>query len=244
MADKYDLSLDRLTSRQRPTGLNAGTQTWRDLLFLHWALPIPLAQSLIPQGLELDLYDGQAWIGVDPFEMKDIRPRWLPQAFAFNFLETNVRLYVSVGGEPGVYFLSLEASSWLAVQAARKGWGLPYFFAEMSVQNLEERYTYATHRRGDGALLEVEYTRGELMSPSTLGDTAFFFLERYLLFAQRGAHIYRGQVHHEPYPVHQVELHHLSQDLTQSHGVSCPSPPIWCHASPGVEVEVFQLTRL
>ena len=44
------------------------TQTWTDLLFAHWPVPPQTLRTLIPAGLELDTFDGQAWVGVIPFE--------------------------------------------------------------------------------------------------------------------------------------------------------------------------------
>ena len=64
--------------------------------------------------------------------MEGVRPQWWPRAAGLSFLETNVRTYVSYGGRPGVYFLSLDAAHWIAVQTARRFWGLPYHYARMS----------------------------------------------------------------------------------------------------------------
>jgi hypothetical protein len=42
-------------------------QTWYSLLFAHWAVRPEALRPLIPQPLELDLREGQAWLGVTPF---------------------------------------------------------------------------------------------------------------------------------------------------------------------------------
>ena len=245
----YDQSIDRLSCRQRPQGKNSGTQSWRDLLFLHWDIPIDLAQSLLPKGLTLDLYDGKAWIGVVPFTMEKVKPSFLPQWAAFNFLECNVRLYVLAQGQPGVYFLSLEAASWLAVQAARIGWKLPYFYAKMQTQQHPIPQTqhvevdYKSYR-SNGTGIEVKYIRKEALSPSKPGSLAFFFLERYLLFIEKGEEIYSGQVYHPPYPAYEAEVLELKQNLTESHGYHSSELPTYVHASTGVDVEVFALKKL
>jgi len=133
--------IDRLAPTRRPEGKAAGFQKWRNLLFVHYALDAEIVRALVPPSLELDLWEGQAHVGLVPFEMKDIRSAWMPRPSALNFLETNVRTYVHKNGEPGVFFFSLEASSWLAVQVARTGWGLPYFHATMSTDG---QGTYCT----------------------------------------------------------------------------------------------------
>ncbi len=97
-------------------------QRWHDLLFAHWALPPEKIRPLLPRELELDTFDGKAWIGVIPFWMSGVRFRGIPAIpTASRFPELNVRTYVRAPQEPdksGVYFFSLDAASWLAVLGA------------------------------------------------------------------------------------------------------------------------------
>ena len=69
------------------------------------------APALVPAGLELDTFEGQAWIGVVPFRMTGIRPVASAAAWLSAFAELNVRTYVTVGGKPGVCFFSLDAAN-------------------------------------------------------------------------------------------------------------------------------------
>jgi uncharacterized protein YqjF (DUF2071 family) len=229
--------------RIRPKTKNAGTQVWNDLLFLHWEIPISIAQSLIPANMSIDLYDGKAWIGLVPFAMEGVRPSWLPKWAAFSFLESNVRLYVQHNGEAGVFFLSLDAASWLAVQAARIGWNLPYFYAHMSIKKEGNNIQYRSKRPSGEASLSLSYTIKEQLGESIIGSPEFFFLERYLLFAERNGHVYRGQVYHTPYPTHRATLHHIEETILHTHGIQSTGEPAFIHASPGVTVEVFALTK-
>jgi len=99
-----------------PPGRWSWRQTWCDLLFAHWPLPHGAISALIPPGLEVDTFDGEAWIGVVPFRMEDVMLRGLPGLpWISAFPELNVRTYVSVGGKPGVWFFSLDATQPLAV---------------------------------------------------------------------------------------------------------------------------------
>ena len=50
---------------------------WEDLLFLHWPVEPDVVRPHLPGGLELDTYDGRAWLGVVPFTMASTRFRWL-----------------------------------------------------------------------------------------------------------------------------------------------------------------------
>src|SRR5205807_141876 len=95
-------------------------QTWLDLLFAHWPLDATVLRAVVPGELPLDLWEGRAWLGLTPFEVRNLRLRpTLPVPKLSSFPEVNVRTYVTVGGKPGIYFFSLDADSALAVLAAR-----------------------------------------------------------------------------------------------------------------------------
>ena len=96
-----------------------------------------------------DLYAGQASVSLVPFLVAESRPRGIPRVLATRFLETNLRTYVrAADGEAGIYFFSLDASSLLAVSAARLLYGLPHFPAAMSERTEEPRTEYSSRRRG------------------------------------------------------------------------------------------------
>ena len=117
-----------------PDGPWVMTQTWNDLLFAHWPVSTDILRPLVPAPFALDLFDGQAWLGVVPFTMTNVAPRLTPALpWISAFPEMNVRTYVSAGGKPGVYFFSLDAGSAIAVRTARLLLNLPYYAAEMVV---------------------------------------------------------------------------------------------------------------
>src|SRR3954471_15582981 len=55
-------------------------QTWDDLLFAHWRVPVDALLGHVPDGLTLDVFDGSAWLGVTPFKLEGLRVRGLPPA--------------------------------------------------------------------------------------------------------------------------------------------------------------------
>ena len=237
--------IDRITPTLRPTSRVRGFQRWRSLLFLHWPVPVEVLRPLVPDSLEIDTHDGVAYVGVVPFSMFGVRPQWWPAAWAFDFLETNVRTYVHHNGQPGVYFFSLDAANGNAVWAARKFWGLPYFQADMRLDVQEDLVTYETIRRRSGAHHRVQYRIGEALPPSQPGSLEFFFLERYVLFVERSNRLYSGQVHHVPYPAHQTEVLEVADSLLSAAGIDgCEGPPAFAHYSTGVDVEIFDLRPL
>lgn len=233
--------LDRVSPTRRPPGKPAGTQRWSELLFVHWTFDPEVVRKLVPAPLELDLWDGRAYVGLVPFRMEAVRSSWMPSALGLNFLETNVRTYVHHQGEPGVYFFSLEASSRLAVEVARVGWGLPYFYADMQVSQSGGRVDYTSTRRGSPpGSVRATYERGEFVGPSKEGTLEFFLLERYLLFSERGGTIHKGQVHHVPYPAERVTNVTVEETLLAAAGLPAHEPePATAHFCRGVDVEVF-----
>lgn len=211
---------------------------------MHWTYPIDVVRPLVPPEVELDPWDGQMYVGLVPFKMRAIRPWWLPSAMALDFLELNMRTYVHYRGRPAVWFFSLEASSWLAVQAARIGWSLPYHHARMQVDRVEQRVHYRSERRserrGSDARFDAHYEIGEPLGPSEPGTLQHFLLERYLLLSKRHGVILEGQVNHVPYPACSAKIESLDQTILQAAGLPTPSgPPATAHFSAGVDVEVF-----
>jgi len=239
--DTFSSRIDRIAPTKRPPGRCQGYQKWRDLLFLHWAVPVETMRGLVPSAFDLDLYEGRAYVGLVPFAMMGVRPRWWPEILGFNFLETNVRTYVTYQGQPGVYFFSLDAASRIAVWSARTFWKLPYFHAEMSLRQTGDEFVYHS-RRDSGEVHKVRYRLGRELGPSKPETVEFFLLERYLLFTESRGRIYEGQVHHNPYPAQEANVLELEDQLIEAAGLGpCSGMPEFTHYAAGVDVEIFSL---
>ena len=195
------------------------TQSWHDLLFAHWPVDWVMLRALVPAELPLDLFDGQAWLGVVPFRMTNVAPRGMPALPGVSaFPELNVRTYVRVGDKPGVYFFSLDATSALAVKTARTLFGLPYFMADMDVRSDGEWVLYRSQRppstQGDGtgrapdssaAVLVARYRPiGEVYAPSP-GSLDHFLTERYCLYTVSSRQVRRLEIHHPQWPLQPAE---------------------------------------
>ena len=244
--------MDRIAPTRRPKRTVAGYQRWSELLFLHWPVKESDLRQIVPRSLTIDVFDGYAYVGLVPFAMSGVRPTsWWPRALSFEFLETNLRTYVHVAGrDPGVYFFSLDAASWLAVKGARWGWGLPYFHARMSSRRDGDVLTYHSRRKRRANRHSLGHVEVSCRITDDLGvshpDTLEHFLfERYLLHVVRGQHLYTGQVHHTPYSVRLATLEHCEQGLAQAWNIPIAmseTPPL-VHYSPGVDVEIFSLQK-
>jgi uncharacterized protein len=160
------------------------TQTWHDLLFAHWPVDRRALRERVPPAFELDLFDGDAWLGIVPFHMTNVAPRAVPSLpWVSEFPELNVRTYVRVGDRPGIYFFSLDAGSAVAVQVARTFLNLPYYSAVMTVTAEERTITYESRREdaGSTARLRARYWPTGPVFTATPGTLDYFLTERYCL---------------------------------------------------------------
>ena len=187
----------------RPWPLPAGSwvmaQTWEQLLFAHWRVPTEALREHLPPELEVDTHDGEAWLGVTPFLVTNLRLRGLPPVpFLSSFLELNCRTYVSHGGEkPGIWFFSLDASSRLAVEAARRLYKLPYFEARMDGL---PRYRCARAGTSRPHVWESTYEPVGPVFGAEPGSLEHFLVERYCLYTTDAAGaLQRGEIHHPPW---------------------------------------------
>jgi uncharacterized protein YqjF (DUF2071 family) len=203
-------------------------QSWHDLLFAHWPVAVDEMRKLIPQGLELDLFDRQAWLGIIPFHMTNVAPRGVPALpFVSAFPELNVRTYVQEGGKPGVYFFSLDAGSALAASAGRTLFGLPYHTATMTVavQACDVRY----HSRrlagtGPGAEFKARYRPVGPLSVAAPGTLEYFLTERYCLYTtDASSHMRRLEIHHLPWHLQMAEAEIETNTMATAAGLRLPS---------------------
>jgi uncharacterized protein len=173
-------------------------QSWVDVGFLHWRVDRDELQRHVPESVELDTFDGSAWLGIVPFLLTGLRVRGVPPLPRVStFTELNVRTVVTHGDRPGVWFFSLDASSRLAVEAAKRLYKLPYVHARMRYERVRDEVLYESARpgaafsgsyRGDGALFHAE-----------AGSLEAFLVERYCLYTEDGGRLYRAEIHHPPW---------------------------------------------
>jgi len=220
-------------------------QRWADLLFVHWEVPVEALRSLVPRDLEIDTFEGRAYVGLVPFTMTGVRPRWSPALpWLSAFPEVNVRTYVHrQGRDPGVWFFSLDAANLLAVLAARWFWRLPYHWARMRVDREGRHLHYASLRRHGRrpAACSVRYGPMGAATAAIPGTLEHFLVERYLLYAATRHGLQMGQVHHSPYPLQPAEAEGLEETLLAAAGIDRPQASPLLHFASEVRVEVFAL---
>ena len=213
-----------------PSGPWIMAQRWHDLLFAHWPVPVEVMRDLVPPELELDTFDGDAWVGVVPFRMSGIRPRCCPALpWLSSFPEFNVRTYVKSkdpeNRKPGVYFFSLDAANFIAVAIARATFRLPYFNADMGLEEQGGVYSYQTKRTHRGAV-EAEFSgrygpAGEV-SLAVKGTIDHWLTERYSLYTVSKGVAYCGEIHHAQWPLQPAFLEVETNTMASASGIDLP----------------------
>src|SRR5919112_3364820 len=203
---------------------------WLDLLFAHWSLPAGELVPLVPDGLDLDTWEGRGWVGVVPFTMADVAPRGVPAIPRFSrFPEINVRTYVTRRGVPGILFLSLDARSRPTVEGARRVFHLPYYRARMSSTRVDGSVRYRSRRvdrRGHPAAFAATYRPVGPVEVAPPGSLEAFLTDRLTLFAVApDGGIRRTRIAHAPWPLQPAEADIAVETLTTAAGIVRPDTP-------------------
>ena len=228
-------------------------QRWEDLIFLHWRYDPDVLRRMIPEELEIDTFQGHAYISIVAFRMLGVRPLMAPALpWLSYFNEFNMRLYVrDQRGTPGVYFISLDCDRTPAVWIARTLFSLPYMHAKIDFpaiitgEQSSNQFSFVCQRSSEEAAATYIWGTKESSTPTTHGSLDFFLTERYHFFVKRRGILRIGEVRHEPYMVSIPEVAHWSTSPFIWNGLTPPKvPPHLCHYSQGVDVTALSLVSL
>ena len=241
--------IDRLSVRVRPPGRPIMYQSWGKLLFMHWPVPAESIRPLIPEPLVIDTFDGNAWIGITPFTMWDVRPVLTPPLPVLSRShELNVRTYVHLDGVPGVWFFSLDANNPLAALGARLAFHLPYFTARMSLEQRDRTIHFTSGRtslHAAPAKFEAAWTVGDKLAQPEPDSLDFFLIERYCLYAARGDSLYRARIFHSPWPLCRAHLLSCRSTMLETQGLPSPKgDPLLHQQDEPLRVRVWPRVRV
>ena len=221
-------------------------QEWLELSFLHWRYPPEQVQRLLPAGLTVQPFEGDAWVALVPFRMRVRLPGLPAVPYATVFLETNVRTYV-VGpdGQPAVWFFSLDAPRLHAVLAARATYRLPYVWSRMSMQRAGRVYEYSDKRHLGAVRSHVRVEVGDTIPPAEVDELTRFLTSRWRLITRgRGGRMIGADVDHPLWPVAEARVVALDDGLVTAAGLPPPrAEPLVLH-SPGVVVRIARPRRV
>lgn len=174
-------------------------QEWNDVLFMHWEVPFDFLQELVPDELEIDLYEGKSYVSLVAFHMQKLKPNGLPSLkLISDFLEINLRTYVVKDGKKGVYFLNIEASKRISSFLARKISGLPYEKSDIS----RDKKGYHSFFKKKHFSFDTQFKTGEnIIHKSSL---EIWLTERYCLYLKDFEKIIRYEIQHEEWKIQSV----------------------------------------
>ena len=220
-----------------------GFQRWDRLLFLHFEVPEEALRARVPPRLEIDTFDGRAFVSVTPFTVASARLRGIPPLPGIaQFHELNVRTYVRKGEDRGVWFFSLDAASAAAVAIARATLRLPYCYAGMHRSEDRGLFRYDSVRvlPPPQATFSGSWSVTGGAAPAEPGTLSHFLCERYVLFSRAfGSKLFRLRVRHAPWPLRPVEDVRFAETLAQADALPPLGAPVLSQYSDGVDVDFF-----
>ncbi len=220
---------------------------WDTLTFLHWRFDPDAVQRLLPPGLEVEVRDGAAWVGLVPFFMRVGFPGVGSLPWVSRFCETNVRTYVrDAAGRSGIWFFSLDASRLAAVIMARTTYRLPYFWSRMELRSQGSTIRYDCTRWWPGprgASSRVSITIGDRYAPEELTEFDHFLTARWILFSVAGKRRRFAKAQHSPWPLFRAVATVCHDEFVQATGLPANTDPPIVHYSPGVEVRIGRPER-
>lgn len=219
-----------------PEGKWAYYQEWNNALFLHWEVSHDALRELVPKKLEIDMFQGKAYVSLVAFTMQKIRPRHLPAVRAIcDFDEINIRTYVIDGDKPGVYFLNIEAGKRLSAKLAKALSGLPYEKAKM----FRKKDVYLSSNTLKNYLFQTEYKIGKCKQSKT--DLELWLTERYCLYMEKNRAYFCYDIHHLAWEINELDVINLEVNY-QIGDIKLTGIPDLCHYSKGVQVLAWPRT--
>ena len=205
-------------------------QEWNDAVFLHWQVDLQELQKIVPDDLEIDLYEGKSWVSLVAFTMEKIRPRNLPPFLPIsNFSEINIRTYVKSNNKVGVYFLSIEGGNRVSCKIAKTLSELPYRYSKL----IRQETTYRSENRQFKDKMSIKYEVGQKFKEKTELDR--WLTERYALFQDTETSINEFEIHHIEWPTYEIDLQEIEIDYPRFNKF-LNNLPDRTHYSTGVQV--------
>lgn len=213
-------------------------QEWLDLAYVHWRYEPEVVQSLLPAGLDVDTFDGSAWVGLIPFSMRRIGlPHGPAIPYFGSFAEVNVRTYVRAAGRPGVWFFSLDVDRFVPAVVARLTYRLPYCWGHTSHERRGDLLTTVVRRRWPERVTDSHLVI-EAGNRVVADELDIFLSARWGLYSQARGGVRYAAVDHEPWPLRSATLHRIDESLMQAAGLPAPGGEPHVRCSDGVSVRI------
>lgn len=226
-----------------PVGRPVMVQQWNEIVFLHWRYNPAEVQALLPSGVEVDTFDGSAWVGLIPFQMEGLGLPYRglhPLPHVGRFPEVNVRTYVRSRNRRGVYFLSLDIDRWLPALVARAGYRIPYCVGDVRHVRIGDLVSSSVDRRWpSGPAAAQARIAVRVGSPIETDDLSQFLTSRWGLISSRPSGRFGyAPVDHPEWRLQTAALEHLDETVVAAAGLTPPSGEPHVLYSPGTPVRI------
>lgn len=224
-------------------------QTWRNLLFLHWPIPVEKLRPFIPASLKIDTFRGSAWLGVILFVIEGIYPRAVSTlSLVRKFPEINLRTYVKCKDKPGIYFLSIDVGNWASLRLAKRWYRLPYHSAKISFKKEGSSFSCQSNRKGRAdipIIFQGKYAPQSNVFFPKEGTVEHWLTERYCLYStNNGVDIYCAEVHHRPWPLQAALAEISANTLFTPFDFDLYEEKPLAHYSKGIDSLIFNSKRI
>ncbi|MUK87998.1 hypothetical protein GMD78_06245 [Ornithinibacillus sp. L9] len=219
-------------------------QKWEKLLFLHWPLSTEKVKRHLPTDLELDTYNGEAWMSMVAFKVNDMRFRRIPLPPYFkSSLQLNVRTYVKRNGVRGVYFFQIDTNHLPTVIGARLA-TLPYSYAKMSMVEKEGEVTFSSSRKEEESGWNIQYSVAEEKETLEKGSISHWLLERYFLWTFTNGKLYAGAIHHKQWKVQDANVHIDNHSMSDFLDTNVVNKPAIVHYADSKKTLIYPMKRV
>ena len=199
------------------------TAEWRWLAMANFVVDPALLLPRLPEGLELDLFEGVAMVSLVGFRFLDTRLLGVPVPFHRDFDEVNLRFYVrrqvADGWRRGVVFVRELVPRWALAAVAKVAYGEPYTAVPME-HRLEDdgrRVEYRWRWSASWCALGME-TGPDWAAPVPGSEMAFITEHFWGYSGAPGRRTREYQVEHPPWRVRAAERVMTSGDLASVYG--------------------------
>ena len=219
-------------------------QHWDDVLFCSWPYPVAALRPLVPAGLDVETYEGSAWVSLVALSMDDVHLRGLPPIpFTTGFAELNLRTYVTCNGRPGVYFIAIDCPNLLCSWIGRTVFHTPYEDAEVTLASEGDGWLFSSARDGAVRFAASYHPIGEWYTAAP-GSLDAFLTDRYAMFVQTDhRRLLLGAIQHAPWPLQDVTVDLSWNVALEAAGLPAPKGQPVERYSAGTNTIVWPLER-
>jgi len=211
------------TKKWPPSGWWLFSQEYERILWAHWPVPTDVIRHLVPSELEIDTYDGWAWITLAALHMVKMKMHYVPRLGDDNCAEVETRTYVKAGDKSGVYFFSVDTPGRLRAWIGRNLLHLPWHAADASLAKDGDTTTFASSRMGGDASFEATYAPDGPRMDVPHDSLDYFLAFRNVMFGMKEGRLLASEVRHRDWHVHEGRMEVRTNTIWSSLEIEVPA---------------------